>query len=281
VQTYAENGMPQWSWCTEEQLPTVQDSYGNSYKERYIYIGPNIALYDNILNKEWKLCNTKSINTNIDGEGMCIPIRKADALTGQVSFKIIGPVNLEWNQYVFRHGSFWRHSSDGEVRLPLLAYVDTITLKDFKITIESDNAGLSDVGDNDVVYASDETRQYRQKMEQTFNLTTQLSSSDAAALGVASTVNLNSVINMQTHIGQTSVYSRITGNTACAERHYVNDMYLRYNEPKLLLNTALKDVSGLNMWSRCNIQYMAKTFIPTQIGYDVKMNRKNITLRQL
>ncbi len=281
VQTYENNGMPRWSWCEENECPTAVDSYGDTYTEKYIYIGPNIALYDNILNKEWKLCNTKSINTNIDGEGMCIPIRKADALSGQVSFKIIGPVNLMWQQYVYRHGSFWRHSSSDTVQLPMLAYIDTITLKDFKITIESDNAGLSNEGDNDIVYASDETRNYRQKLEVEFNLTTQLSSADANQLGVASTVNLNSVINMNTKIGQTTIYNSVTQNTACPERHYVNDMYNLYNTPRLLLNTSLKDVNGLTPFSRCNIPYMSKMFYITNMGYDIKNARKNITLRQI
>lgn len=282
VQTYENNGMPKWSWCAENEWPLVVDSYGNTYPEKYIYIGPNIALYDNILNKEWKICNTKSINTNIDGEGMCIPIRKADALSGQVSFKIIGPVNLEWNQYVYRHGSFWRHSSDGVLRLPMLAYIDSITLKDFSIKIESDNAGLSNEGDNDIVYASDETRNYRQKLETEFNLTTQLSSSDAQSLGVASTVNLNSVINTNTKIGQTTIYNSITGNTACAERHYVNDLYNLYNTPRLLLNTSLKNRNNLTPFSRCRIDYMNNSyFYVTSMGYNIKNAKTNITLRQI
>jgi hypothetical protein len=34
---------------------------------------------------------------NIDGEGTAIPITSADALSGKVDFKILGPINLTYD----------------------------------------------------------------------------------------------------------------------------------------------------------------------------------------
>ena len=47
---------------------------------------------------------------NLDAKGTAIPIKKSDALSGAVVFRILGPVNLTWNDITRRHPSFWRHT---------------------------------------------------------------------------------------------------------------------------------------------------------------------------
>ena len=47
---------------------------------------------------------------NLETEGTAIPITKDDALSGAVVFRILGPINLTWNDITRRHKTWFRHT---------------------------------------------------------------------------------------------------------------------------------------------------------------------------
>ena len=46
----------------------------------------------------------------IDAEGIAIPIKKADKVSGRVKFMILGPVNALWDVVTRRHKTWFRHT---------------------------------------------------------------------------------------------------------------------------------------------------------------------------
>lgn len=64
---------------------------------------------------------------NLDAKGTAIPIKKSDALSGAVVFRILGPVNLTWNDITRRHPSFWRHTN-GTIILSLSYLIQKTSL---------------------------------------------------------------------------------------------------------------------------------------------------------
>ena len=75
---------------------------------------------------------------NLDAKGTAIPIKKSDALSGAVVFRILGPVNLTWNDITRRHSSFWRHTKWYNNTKFVLSHIENIIIKNFECKIYSD-----------------------------------------------------------------------------------------------------------------------------------------------
>jgi hypothetical protein len=173
------NGDSHYTWKTLDQCRYIRYN-GESVPENRIYIGANIAIDDPIIGKEYDIANSVDPTWNIDAEGIAIPIKKSDNLTGKVSFTIDGVVNSVYDSITRIHPSFWRHTSWEHESKSVLAAINQIMIKDFEVEIYSDNAQINNIPDDkDLIYYTEENLDYIEKKDDLeFALTTALTTEE-------------------------------------------------------------------------------------------------------
>lgn len=274
-------GNSTFQWVELGNEPTITDEDGQSYKLTTFSLGVDPKIGDYIIGDEFNLQNTISFKMNIDAEGTAIPIKKDDALSGAVIFRILGPINLTWNDITRRHPSFWRHTKYYSNTKFILSHLENIIIKDFECKIYTDNGGNDQLNaDNDLIYLSTENEQFINKKDDIeFKFITQLSSEECLSKGIKNTVNLNSIINNNTNLPLTTLYNGLTADTAKAEEHFINSVYKEYSRPKIMMESTLKN-DVCNWLYIYNSKVLRKNFYPIKINQNLKDNTATITLRE-
>lgn len=274
-------GNSTFEWVTIGNEPTVNDEDGQSYKLTTFSLGVDPKIGDYIIGDEFSLQNTVTFKMNIDTEGTAIPIKKDDALSGAVIFRILGPINLTWNDITRRHPSFWRHTKYYSNTKFILSHLENIIIKDFECKIYTDNGGNDQLNeDNDLIYISTENEQFINKKDDiNFKFITQLSSEECLAKGIKNTVNLNSIINNNTNLPLTTLYNVVTADTAKPEEHFINSVYKEYSRPKIMMESTLKN-DVCNWLYLYNSKVLRKKFYPIKINQNLKGNTATITMRE-
>ena len=131
-----EYGNSTFQWYTIGQEPTIDGQVKTTFS-----LGVNPKIDDYIIGDEFDIQNTIDYTMGVDADGTAIPIKMEDHISGPITFRILGPINLLWNDVVRRHPSFWRHTSWTENNRCLLAHTENIIIKDFECKIYSDNGG--------------------------------------------------------------------------------------------------------------------------------------------
>lgn len=274
-------GNSTFEWVTIGQEPTINYG-GTSYPITTFTLGVNPKIGDYIIGDEFDLQNTIDYTMNIDAEGTAIPITKADALSGAVIFRILGPVNTLWNDITRRHPSFWRHTSWSSNSHFILSHTENIIIKDFECKIYSNNAGFEVYNQNDLIYMSNETDNYINKKDDiTFKYITQLSGAEAFEKGLESGVNLNAVVNMTNSLPLTTIYNATTNETAKAEEHYINQYYNEYSSPKIVMETGFHNSNNVNFLNTYHSNALGKNFHIMQMGMDVRFDNITLQLKQI
>ena len=236
-------GNSTFEWVELGHEPT-QVVDGVTYTITTFTLGVNPKIGDKIIGTEFPIQNTIDYTMNLDAEGTAIPIKKSDAVSGSVIFRILGTVNLTWDNVTRRHPSFWRHTTWSSSTRFILAHTENIIVQDFECKVMTDNGKNETFGDADLIYMSDETDDYINKKDDIdFRFITQLSSEECVEKGLSQSVNLNSVISTSTQLPITGIYNKFESDTnrriAKAEEHYINQYYLEYCQPKLKMETQL------------------------------------------
>lgn len=242
-----------------------------------IGIDPNIGDY--IVGKEYELANT--VNGRFSNErGTAIPIKKSDALTGEVHFKIIGLVNTWWNEITRRHPTMFRHTSYQDHYRLLLNNVSSIWLKSFNMKIISDNNGYDTGNSNkDLLYISLEQLDYLKKKDDiTFKINTMPTTDELIRLGINSNVSNTNVVNMSNSTPLETIVSK--GTKERPERIFIDEYYNLYSKPKVIMETTLKDNLNYPMQKMYNFTGF-KNMIPMKNIQNLKYNTITLTLRQL
>ena len=253
-----------------------------TYLKQTFSIGINPKINDILLGTEYAIQNTIDYSMNIDAEGMAIPIKMSDGLSGAVIFRILGPINLIWNDITRRHPSFWRHTKWYDNNKIILCHLENIILSDFTAKIFTDGGGITVTNDKDLIYLSNENeRYYNKKDDITFKFMTQLTSKESAEKGVSPSVYLNSVLDMSTSIPITSLYNATTNETAKAEEHYVDQYYREYSAPKILMETTLHDNANINFRNIFLSGALNKTMYVQSINHNLREATATITLKEL
>ena len=233
---------------------------------------------DFIIGTEFDLQNTIDDDYNIDAEGTAIPIHKSDALSGTVQFKILGPINLTYDEITRRAPSFWHHTKWTTTSKSVLSHLESIIIKDFEAKLYSDGT-TDDAGDNDLIYVSDETDRFISKNDDTtFKFITQLTKDEAFEKGLSNTVNQNAVVNMTLNTPVRSIYNALTEETAKPEEHYVDQYYRIFSEPKTTIETTLKagSVYFEYLYEMTGLEGFNYVLC---ISNDVKMNTAKVKLK--
>ena len=274
-------GNSTFEWVTIGNEPTITDEDGNEYKLTTFTLGVDPKIGDYIIGDEFNLQNTIDFKMNIDAEGTAIPIRKDDALSGAVIFRILGPINLTWNDITRRHPTWFTHTKwDTNTRF-ILSHLENIIIKDFECKIYTDNGGNDQLNeDNDLIYLSTENEQFINKKDDIeFKFNTQLSNNECLAKGIKNTVNLNSIINSNTNLPLTTLYNGLTADNAKAEEHFINSVYNEYSRPKIVMESTLKN-DVCNWLYTYNSKVLKKNFYPIKINQNLKDNTATISLRE-
>ncbi len=279
-----EYGNSTFKWYELGQEPTITVD-GQDYTLTTFSLGVNPKINDFIIGQEYDIQNTIDYTMNVDAEGTAIPIRKSDNISGQVIFRILGPVNCLWNEITRRHPSFWNHTHWTENSRFLLAHTENIIIQDFECKIYSNNGLLENYEDNDLIYMSDETEDYINKKDDIdFKFITQLTSAECLAKGLNQSVNLNAVINSTNNLPITGIYNihetTVSKRMAKAEEHYINQYYLEYCVPRILMETQLHDENCV--WNSIyHSSALSKDFYVQSISTIVKECNSNIIFKEL
>ena len=246
VETGTQGRPSDYSWQKFKRRDECRDD--DEYYQQSFTVGFDPKLGDYLVGTEYDLQNNIDYTMNVDAKGTAIPIRKADGVSGDVKFTILGPVNTVWGEVTRRHPTFFRHTKWTETDRPLLARVSSIMLGDFKIGVYSDNGLTNNRKDCDIVYLSDTDERTVNDKEITFRISSALTTDECSQLGVTDTPNLSTPVELRTKTGVRNV--TVNGILAKAEQHYISAYYNEYHTPHVLMEQNMQDTGGLvSLWN--------------------------------
>lgn len=226
---------------TREQCADDDEYYQQSFT-----IGFDPKIGDKLIGTEFDLQNNIDYNVGIDAEGIAIPIRKSDKLSGAVKFMILGPVNSMWSEITRRHRTWFRREKWYSDAVPLLAHVSSIFMKSFEVKIYSDNGLINNAGDNDIVYMSDTRENFvNRKDDIEFEINSALTLTECQQLGVTDSVKLSTPLDITTGYGLLSIYDHTKQQQAKPEQLYVDSYYTEYHKPRIQMVQKLDDRGGI------------------------------------
>ena len=245
-------------------------------------LGVNPKIGDCIIGTEFDLQNTIDPFMNIDGSGTAIPIKASDKLSGKITFKILGPINLTWNNVTRRHPSFWRHTKWTEGTVFVLAHTENIVLKDFECKIKTSSDIIMNKTNNDLIYMSDETKKYIKKNDSTeMKINTLLTTQEAYELGVSNSVNLSTAIDMSTSMPLKTIQKKDQDKP---EQLYVDAYWNEYNKQRMLIDVTFKttDFGDTMSWRFRPIKfnYFDGGFYPISTKINYKNDQTTMKLKE-
>ena len=129
---------------------------------------------------------------------------------------------------------------------------------------------------------SDETDRFVNKKDDIeFKFITQLSAKECAEKGITSSINMNAVIDATTKQPLTSIYNARTETTAKAEELYVDQYYRAYSKPRIIMTSTMHNTTNINLYNIYNSSVLNKQFFIQSMNYDVRMDKKEITFKEL
>ena len=262
-------GEPQdfvWMDYKERSLCSSDDEY---YQQSFT-IGIDPKLGDKILGTEFDIQKNAPYTLGITAEGTAIPIKMGDKVSGQVVFKILGPVNAEWNNITRRHPSFWRHTQWNSEGVSLLEKTNAILMKDFKVEVVSDNGKIGAVSDeSDIVYMSDTMEGFVNKKDDLeFKITTALTSAECKNLGVNNAVKLSSPQNVVTGNALLTIYDRTSGVEAKPEQLYVDAYYQEWHTPRVEMTQSFAGNMSVSLFHQFTHPAIGKRFFVQGFDYN-------------
>mgnify|MGYP000304437244 FL=1 len=256
----------------------------DEYYAQSFTIGIDPKLRDKIIGTEFEIRKNAPYTKGITAEGTAIPIRMSDHVSGSVQFKILGPVNAEWNEVTRRHPSFWRHTKWYQDSNLLLQEINSIMLKEFKIEVVSDNGKIGAVSDEkDIVYKSDTGESFvNRKDDLEFRFTTALTSKECKALGVNNAVKLSSPQNEATKNALADIYDRNQNLTDKPEKLYVDAYWQEWHEPRVVMTqNVIEPKKGLSFASIFSVPVIGKRFYVQGIDRNLTEGTAVVTMREL
>ncbi len=256
----------------------------DEYYQQSFTIGFDPKIGDKLVGTEFSIQNNIDYKMGIDAEGIAIPIKKSDKVSGQVRFMILGPVNATWDVITRRHPTFFRHTKWSSSTVPLLAHVSSIMVKSFEVKVYSDNGLISNGNDdNDIIYMSDTKERFVNKKDDLeFKINSALTAAECAQLGVSNTVKLSTPLNIATGDGVLEIYDRNGNVKAKPEQIYVDSYYTEYHKPRVLMEQKLIDADDVvSLFNHYRHEALNKEFFVQGIGRNLIEGRADLTLKEI
>lgn len=284
-ESYDSEGNKVFSWKTTDELIAEQKYHvmnGNPIYDAYVYLAINIDDGEYLIGDSHKIYNNIYANMGLDNTtGMAIPIKNSDHLSGELRFKIIGPVNNTWDNGIRRHPTWFRHTKLTANEVPILPHVGQIWIKSFDVKLVSDKGKQTSNTDNDIIYVSDEQKKFINKHDDTeFKFTTALTAEEAAAMQVEITANKSDVIGPD-NIPILYITNTVTDETDKPEKHYVDAYYNEYKDTHIMVDTTLHNSNRIKYFNKYRIGYLNKSFFIQTQEYNVKTDKKLLTLKEI
>ena len=240
VETGTQGQTSDFEWKTYKTREQCTDD--DEYYQQCFTIGFDPKIDDKLIGTEFSFQNNIDYTMGLDVEGIAIPIKKADKLSGPVKFMILGPVNAEWGEVTRRHKTWFRRQKWSTTDIPLLSHVSSIFLKSFEVKIYSDNGLIESDEDNDIVYMSDTQESFiNRKDDIEFEISSALTRDERIRLGVSDAVRLSTPLDATTGYGLLSIYDHVKEQQAKPEQLYVDSYYTEYHKPHILMTQKIDD----------------------------------------
>ena len=281
VENGTDGKVSDFTWVKYKSREECADD--DEYYRQCFTIGFDPKIDDYLIGTEFAIQNNIDFTLGIDAEGIAIPVRKGDKISGPVRFMILGPVNTIWDDVTRRHPTFFRHTKWSATSIPLLAHVSNIFIKDFNINIYSDNGRINNFGDCDLVYLSDTVETFvNRKDDITFKIHSALTTDERRKFGVSDSVNLSTPVDTIPGDAVTSVYLVETQTQAKPEQIYVDSYYNEYHKPRLILSQQLEDIEGIvGIFNHYRHPALDKTFFVQSIDRNLIEGSATITLKEI
>lgn len=280
VETGTE-GMPdnfEWRrYKTREECADLEE-----YHSQCFTIGFDPKIGDFYLGDEFDIQNNIDHTMGLDAEGMAIPIKKGDALSGAVRFMILGPLNFSYDKWYRGHNVWWKRTDKLDV-IPILCHVQNILLKNFEIKLYSDNGLFDNLVENDLMYVSDTAERFvNPKDDIIFKISSALTREERQELGVTGSARLSTPIDRTTGVGVLAIYDRNKQEYGKAEQLYVDSYYKEYHLPRvLMMQNFREETAPAGTLGRYRHPAMeGKSFYVQGISRNLMDNSATVTLKE-
>ena len=282
VEKGTEGQVTDFEW---QKYKTLEEcSNEDEYYQQCFTIGFDPKIGDKIVGTKFGLQNNVNYELGIDAEGIAIPIKKADKVSGRVKFMILGPVNALWDVVTRRHKTWFRHTKWNSTTIPLLAHVSSIMVEQFEVKIYSDNGLVNNTGDNDLVYMSDTKESFvNVKDDIEMKINSALTAAECQALDVTDSVKMSTPLNTLTGEGLLAVYDYSRGMSAKPEQLYVDYYYKEWHAPRVVMTQKLTDTDGgiVSLFAHYRHPMMDKTFFVQGISRNLEEGYAEMTLKEI
>ncbi|WP_302824298.1 hypothetical protein [Leyella stercorea] len=282
VEKGTEGQVTDFEWRKYKTLEECSSE--DEYYQQCFTIGFDPKIGDKIVGTKFDLQNNVNYELGIDAEGIAIPIKKADKVSGRVKFMILGPVNALWDVVTRRHKTWFRHTKWNSTTIPLLAHVSSIMVEQFEVKIYSDNGLVNNTGDNDLVYMSDTKESFvNVKDDLEMKINSALTAAECQALDVTDSVKMSTPLNTLTGEGLLAVYDYSRGVSAKPEQLYVDNYYKEWHAPRVVMTQKLTDTDGgiVSLFAHYRHPMMDKTFFVQGISRNLEEGYAEMTLKEI
>lgn len=282
VEKGTEGQVTDFEWRKYKTLEECSNE--DEYYQQCFTIGFDPKIGDKIVGTKFDLQNNVNYELGIDAEGIAIPIKKADKVSGRVKFMILGPVNALWDVVTRRHKTWFRHTKWNSTTIPLLAHVSSIMVEQFEVKIYSDNGLVNNTGDNDLVYMSDTKESFvNVKDDIEMKINSALTAAECQTLDVTDSVKMSTPLNTLTGEGLLAVYDYSRGVSAKPEQLYVDYYYKEWHAPRVVMMQKLTDTDGgiVNLFAHYRHPMMDKTFFVQGISRNLEEGYAEMTLKEI
>lgn len=282
VETGTDGQVTDFEWRKYKPLEECRDE--DEYYRQCFTIGFDPKIGDKLVGTKFDLQNNISYELGIDAEGIAIPIRKSDRVSGRVRFLILGPVNTLWDEVTRRHRTWFRHTKWSSTAVPLLAHVSSILVERFEMKIHSDNGLVNNTGDSDLVYMSDTRESFvHVKDDLEMKINSALTAAECQALGVTAGVTMSTPVNTLTGEALLTIHDHTRRETAKPEQLYVDSYYREWHAPRVLMTQKLADTDGgiVSLFAHYRHPAMNKTFFVQGISRNLEEGYAEMTLKEI
>lgn len=282
VEKGTEGQVTDFEWRKYKTLEECSNE--DEYYQQCFTIGFDPKIGDKIVGTKFDLQNNVNYELGIDAEGIAIPIKKADKVSGRVKFMILGPVNALWDVVTRRHKTWFRHTKWNSTTIPLLAHVSSIMVEQFEVKIYSDNGLVNNTGDNDLVYMSDTKESFvNVKDDIEMKINSALTAAECQALDVTDSVKMSTPLNTLTGEGLLAVYDYSRGMSAKPEQLYVDYYYKEWHASRVVMTQKLTDTDGgiVSLFAHYRHPMMDKTFFVQGISRNLEEGYAEMTLKEI
>lgn len=284
---------PTYEWVTlgEEPYANIKKPDGGIERVRLttFSLGIDPKIEDYIIGKEHELSNNVEYTMNIDANGTAIPIKESDKLSGDVTFRIIGPITTIWSDVQSHSHSWWllwaHHYTtwSNDLRY-VLSECETMFVKDFECKLYSSLGSDQDTSGKEVVYMSVEDDRIEKKDDIDFKICTQPTLETFLENSVEYKQCSNAVIDSREDDRNAvqKLYSRATTTADIPEKLYVDQYYNEYHQGKLLLEGTFhihEKTDWLNQYQLPSINN--KKFYIQKIDHSLKQNEADVTFKEI